>query len=72
VSAFEFMRGEHAAENEVRGIVYAAQTNQQDVKLSDEHDDYKWLSIDEAIELAGKPGIKQDLQNFRDANRPTS
>jgi 8-oxo-dGTP pyrophosphatase MutT (NUDIX family) len=65
-STFEFMRGEHAAENEVRAIVYAATTDQDSVQLSDEHDDYQWLTIDEAIALADHSGVKTDLERYRD------
>lgn len=65
-STFEFMRGEHAADNEVRAIVFAATTDQEDVKLSDEHDAYKWVTADEAIAMADHPGVKHDLEVFRD------
>jgi 8-oxo-dGTP diphosphatase len=71
ISVFEFMRGEHSAENEVRAIVFEAQTKQQEVKLSEEHDSFKWLPINEAIELVGTPGIKQNLMTFRDTNHST-
>jgi len=65
-STFEFMRGERAAENEVRAIVFAATTDQDDVQLSDEHDAYKWVTIDEAITMADHPGVKIDLERYRD------
>lgn len=67
-STFEFMRGEHAAENEVRAIVFAATTDQDDVVLSDEHDAYQWVTVDEAIEIADHPGVKLDLERYRDIN----
>lgn len=65
-SAFEFMRGDHAAENEVRAIVYAATTDQDTVQLSDEHDAYQWVTVDEAIAMADHPGVKVDLERYRD------
>lgn len=65
LSVFDFMRGRHAASNEVRGFVFATTTNQNAVVLSKEHDDYQWLAIDDAIEIVGRPGIKHDLEIFR-------
>lgn len=70
--AFEYMRGEHAAQNEVIGLVFAAITNQPDVRLSPEHDDYKWLTIDEAVDLAVTPGIKKDLLAFKERELTTT
>jgi len=70
-NTFEFMRGEHTAENEVRAVVFTAQTSQDNITLSHEHDSYKWLSIDDAIELVEQPGIKRDLIAYRDINRLT-
>lgn len=64
VTVFEFMRGEHAAENEVRAVTFATLTDQKDVKLSHEHDAYKWLPVNDAIALADHPGIKHDLQAY--------
>jgi 8-oxo-dGTP diphosphatase len=64
ISTFEFMRGEHSPGNEVRAVVFMARTSQENIKLSDEHDEYKWLLIEEAIRLAKHPGIKRDLQIF--------
>ena len=64
-SAFEFMRGPRAAENEVRAIVFAASTDQHDVQLSDEHDAFQWVTIDEAIAIADHPGVKLDLERYR-------
>ena len=65
ISAFDFMRGDHAAENEVRAVVFAASTEQAKVQLSHEHDDYRWATIDAAIELVTHPGVKHDLQTYK-------
>lgn len=65
-SAFEFMRGERAADNEVRAIVFAATTDQDDVQLSEEHDAFRWVTVDEAIAMADHPGVKLDLERYRD------
>lgn len=65
VSVFEFMRGPQAAENEVRAVTFAVLTDQEKVTLSHEHDDYKWLPLEEAIAFVDHPGIKYDLQTFK-------
>jgi 8-oxo-dGTP pyrophosphatase MutT (NUDIX family) len=71
-SVFEFMRGEAAAENEVRAVVFAVQTQQDKIQLSDEHDDFRWLPIDEAIELVTHPGIKHELTLFKEMSAQTT
>lgn len=65
INAFAFMRGEYAAENEVRGIVYWCTTIQRQVTVCDEHTGYDWFDIDEAIEKVDSKGIKLDLQKFK-------
>ena len=65
VGVFAFMRGTHAAGNEVRAVVFAVETDQEEVRLSEEHDSYKWLTIDEAIRLVDHPGVKRDLEAYR-------
>jgi 8-oxo-dGTP diphosphatase len=68
IRTFEFMRGQRSADNEVIGIVFEAFTSQEQVTLSHEHDDFKWVSIEEALELAETPGIKGDLIAFQKLN----
>jgi len=60
------MRGERAAENEVRAVVFAVSTDQVRITPSEEHTSYKWLTADEAIALVEHPGIKRDLKRFRE------
>lgn len=69
INTFDFMRGEHKVENEVKAIVYWCSTKKERVIISDEHDDHAWLNIDEAIEKAEHKGVKADLIAFRDLKK---
>lgn len=46
------------ADKNVHWLFYAAKTDQTEVKLSSEHDEYRWVSLDEACDL-----ISYDRQN---------
>jgi 8-oxo-dGTP diphosphatase len=48
------------------GIVYWAITDIDEVILSDEHTDYKWLNPTEAKEMATLKGIKLEIQLYID------
>lgn len=47
-------------------IVYSAITQTREVKLSLEHTEYKWLPIDEAIDLVEKVQTKECLAKFKE------
>lgn len=68
---FTYMRGGNEAENEVKGITFWCRTDQNEVIISNEHAEFKWLDINEAINLVSHEGIKKDLITFRDINRLT-
>ncbi len=36
------------------------------VRLSDEHQDFRWLGLNEAMELSGFPDMANCLQSFND------
>jgi 8-oxo-dGTP pyrophosphatase MutT (NUDIX family) len=63
-TVYEFMRGDHDSSNEVRAVNFACTTAQQEIVLSDEHTEYRWLPIDEAIALVTHPNIKLNLEKF--------
>lgn len=65
IAVRHFFRGvEKLAENEMIIIVYWCKTSQDDIKLSWEHTEYKWLTSEEAVKLAGLPEIKEEIQAF--------
>lgn len=65
LSAWHIFRGsEEIAENELIGITYHCRTSQEEPKLSDEHQTYKWVTPEEALELVNVDGIKRDISKF--------
>lgn len=61
---FHIFRGEETADNELVGIIYWCQTDTSAVKLSSEHEEYKWLKPEEALELVEHPGVREDIGTF--------
>jgi len=58
-------RGPQTAENDLIGITYACQTRTQQVTLSAEHQAYKWVTVEEALQLIFQPKIRQDVELFQ-------
>ena len=64
LAIFHDYRGERTAENEWIGIVYRCKARSDRVVLSEEHSDYRWVSPQEALEMAEYPGVIKDIQAF--------
>lgn len=62
---WHIFRGERSEENEIYGFTFICETDQEEVILSDEHSEYKWATVDEALQLIKVTGIKQDLELFK-------
>lgn len=63
LTCWHIYRGhEEIAENELIGITFRATTTETVVKLSDEHEEYRWVNTDEALKLIKVDGIKRDVQ----------
>lgn len=57
----EFPKGHEQFKNEKRGVRYIAYYESGEVKLNEEeHSEYKWLSIDEAIEFLEDEGFEKE------------
>lgn len=70
VSCWHIFRGtEQTAENELIGITYHCRTNQEVPVLSNEHQAYKWVTPEEAIEIVSVEGIKRDIRKFIKRNK---
>ena len=62
VNIFHLFRGEEkTADNELIGIVYWCASQSDQVKLSGEHTEYKWLEPPAALELVSHEGVKKDI-----------
>jgi 8-oxo-dGTP pyrophosphatase MutT (NUDIX family) len=48
---------------EKKAILFLAETNQKDVKISWEHEDFKWAEYDEALKLLTYEEDKKSLKN---------
>jgi 8-oxo-dGTP diphosphatase len=64
ISVFHIFRGEKTAENELVGIMYWCKTDSEEIKLSEEHSGFRWVTTDEALELISKPSMQADIKAF--------
>jgi 8-oxo-dGTP pyrophosphatase MutT (NUDIX family) len=65
LSVWHIFRGtEETAENELIGVTYRCRTSQDTPSLSSEHQSYKWVKPDEALQLVKVDGIRRDIQKF--------
>ena len=64
LSIWHIYRGEEKGENELIGITYYCSTSSNAIKLSEEHDEFRWIKPEEALELIEVEGIKRDIQKF--------
>lgn len=65
ITVRHFFRGEEKAENEGILIVYWCKTSSEEVIISKEASEYRWLSIEEAIGLSDYPAVREELEIFR-------
>lgn len=67
LTCWHIYRGhEETAENELVGITFLATTDQTEITLSDEHEEYRWVAPEEAKELIKVEGIHRDIQAYID------
>jgi len=64
INTFHIFRGEKTAENELVGIMYWCQTNNERAKISEEHSDFVWVTVKEALQMVTKPSMQADIQAF--------
>ena len=58
---FHIFRGARTPGNELVGILFWCKTQGKEVKLSEEHTEFRWLKPDEALHLLDSDGIKEDI-----------
>jgi 8-oxo-dGTP diphosphatase len=64
IDTFHFFVGERIAKNEVIGIVYWCKTRSKKVILSEEHDDFVWVTPKDAIKLTTHVGVKSNIKAY--------
>ncbi|NTW22179.1 NUDIX domain-containing protein [Candidatus Falkowbacteria bacterium] len=64
ISIFHIFRGERIAENELVGIMYWCKTNTDDIRISEEHSDWRWVTPEEAREMVTKQSMLEDIEAF--------
>lgn len=66
VRLWNFYRGERAPDREIIGVTFLCETQQTDVILSDEHTEFRWVTLDEAEKLLTVKGHLLDTQVCRE------
>ena len=61
---WHFYRGEPKPETEIIGVTFLCSIGDQEIRLSAEHSEYRWLSPEEALELITVSGIRDDVTIF--------
>lgn len=65
LTQWHIYRGPQAAENELIGLTFHATTRQSVINVSDEHQAYRWVTPEEALQLVTIPGILRDVRAFQ-------
>ncbi len=61
---WQLFRGEANAENEMIGTTFYCTTGQDEIRLAKEHSEYRWATLEEAMELVKVDGIREDIASF--------
>jgi 8-oxo-dGTP diphosphatase len=64
LTTWQMFRGSKKADNELIGITFHCRTQTKQIKLSDEHSQYKWVEPEKALEMVKIEGIKRDVKAF--------
>lgn len=61
---WHIFRGPELVDNELIGITFHCITHQDAVTISAEHDDYAWVTPEEAFNRTNVEGVKEDVRNY--------
>lgn len=64
IDVSHYYRGEKKPENQMVVITYWCKTPSMDIKLSPEHDKYKWVSPEDAFSLLTDTNLKRNVKRF--------
>lgn len=63
---WHFYRGEKSADKEVFGVTFLCQATSDQIKLSPEHDQYRWVEPKKALKMIKVVGIANDVKLYLD------
>lgn len=66
---WHIFRGKKSEQTEVYGFTFICETNQKNVMISEEHSEYKWATVDEALSLIKVPGIRRDVEIYKEKRK---
>ena len=61
---WHIFRGSERVKNELIGITFHCKTQQEAVFISEEHEQFKWMTPEEALTVIEVEGIREDLHLF--------
>lgn len=63
---WHIFRGSKKPENELIGITFLCETENENVKISDEHSEFRWVTTHEALKLTknSATGISKDVEEY--------
>jgi 8-oxo-dGTP diphosphatase len=65
IRVWHLYRGEEeTAHNELVGITFACHAKTTNISISDEHEEFRWVTPQEAIDLMKVDGIAEDVRAF--------
>lgn len=64
LSNWHLFRGDATPENELVGMTYWCTTATDAITLSSEHQDFAWVTPEEAMSLVTEPTIKSDIERY--------
>jgi 8-oxo-dGTP diphosphatase len=64
IRIWHIYRGEQVPEKEVIGVSYYVSTAQEQIQISNEHLEYRWVAAEEALSLIEVEGIQEDVKRF--------
>ncbi len=73
LTTWHIFRGkEQTAYNELIGITFLCHAKSTNVKISDEHDEYRWVTPSIALELVKIEGVRRDISAYIASQGQTS
>lgn len=69
LTVWHMFRGSEKAENELIGITYWVRSQSEEVKLSFEHTQYRWVTPEDALTLITEEGIRRDIRKFQEVRQ---